>query len=99
MVASVALALALGRAARWPRLAAAGVALLPAMGYVAVADFELARTTLTMYGWLVWPAAWIAHWFALRAADARAPADAPGDADHPARRGCCASCTRFRRSR
>ncbi len=74
VVASVVLALVLDRAWRWPRLATVGVALLPVMGIAAFADFERARTTLTMYGWLVWPAAWIAHAFVLRAADARAPA-------------------------
>ena len=83
VVASVALALALGRAGRWPRLATVGVALLPVMGIAAVADFDRARTTMTMFGWLVWPAAWIVHAFVLRAADARASAEAPGERGPP----------------
>ena len=83
VVASVALALVLGRAARWPRLATVGVALLPVMGIAAVADFDRARTTMTMFGWLVWPAAWIVHAFVLRAADARASAEAPGERGPP----------------
>jgi uncharacterized membrane protein len=79
VVASVVLALVLGRAARWPRLATVGVALLPVMGIAAIADFDRARTTMTMFGWLVWPAAWIAHAFVLRAADARASEEAAGE--------------------
>ena len=69
VVGSVALALALGRVLRWPRLATAGVALLPVMGVAALADFERARTTLTALGWLLWPAAWVVHALVLRAAD------------------------------
>ncbi len=87
VIGSVALALALRRPLAWPRLAAAGVALLPAMGYVAVRDFELARTTLTEYGWLVWPAAWVAHWFALRAADPPAGAAAQATGGPPGASG------------
>ncbi len=80
VVASVALALAVGRAARWPRLATVGVALLPVMLVAAVADFERARTTMTVFGWLLWPAAWVVHWLALRAADAAATAPAKAQA-------------------
>jgi uncharacterized membrane protein len=69
VTAGAALALALRRWLRWPRLAGAGIALLPAMGIAALGDFDLARTTLTHYGWIVWPCAWLAHWQALRAAD------------------------------
>ena len=87
VVVSVALALLLSRAGRWPRLATAGVALLPVMGIAAIADFDRARSTLTMFGWLVWPAAWIAHAFVLRAADARASADAPGERVAPGANG------------
>ena len=87
VVASVAVALALRRPLGWPRLAAAGVALLPAMGYVAVRDFEIARTTLTEYGWLIWPAAWITHGFALRAADVTPLARAPAASGPPGAAG------------
>jgi len=69
VVASVALALVLSRLLRWPRLAALGVALLPVMAIAAIGDFERARTTLTVYGFVLWPAAWIAHALVLRAAD------------------------------
>ena len=87
VAASVAVALALRRPLGWPRLAAVGVALLPAMGYVALRDFETARTTLTAYGWLVWPAAWITHWCALRAADLPALAHTPAASGPPGTAG------------
>jgi uncharacterized membrane protein len=67
---SVALALLLRRALRWPRLAWFGAALLPVMAVVALADWDQMRTTLTAYGWLVWPLAWVTHWRVLHAADA-----------------------------
>jgi uncharacterized membrane protein len=70
VTATVALALVLARRLSWPRLAGAGIALLPTMAIVALGDFNLARTTLAAYGWVVWPIAWFVHWRALRAADA-----------------------------
>ncbi len=87
IVASVALALVLGRAWRWPRLALVGVVVLPAMGLAAVADFEMARSTMTRYGWLVWPAAWVVHWLVLRVADARAAAGGPAAGGPPGTAG------------
>ena len=69
-VGSVACALLLRRWLRWSRLAWFGVALLPVMAMVALADWDRMRTTLLAYGWLVWPLAWITHWRMLRAADA-----------------------------
>ena len=71
--AAVGLALASRVWLAWPRLAGAGVALLPTMGVAALADFDLARTSLTMYGWLVWPCAWFVHGWALRAIDGARP--------------------------
>ncbi len=67
--AAAALALVLARMLSWPRLAGAGLVLLPAMAVAALGDFHLARTTLTTYGWIVWPSAWFVHWHVLRAAD------------------------------
>jgi uncharacterized membrane protein len=67
--AGVALALMVSPRLSWPRLASAGVVLLPVMAVIAWFDFELARTTLDVYGWLVWPCAWIVQWCALRAAE------------------------------
>jgi uncharacterized membrane protein len=66
---SVALALALAPIVAWPRLRTAGYALLPAMALVAVADFERARTTLTVQGWWLWPCAWFVQWLTLRHVD------------------------------
>ncbi len=67
VAASVALALVSSRWLNWPRLATAGIVLLPAMAVAAYFDFHLARTTLAAYGWIVWPFAWIVHWRALAA--------------------------------
>jgi len=87
VTASIGLALVLSRMLHWSRLATAGVALLPAMSYVALRDFESARTTLTIFGWLVWPAAWVAHWLVLRAADTAQPADRPAGRAPPGASG------------
>ncbi len=86
-VGSVALALALRRWLRWSRLAWFGVALLPLMALVAFADWDRMRTTLTAYGWVVWPLAWLLHWRVLHAADALRSGEALADAPPgPARR-------------
>ncbi|MGH8715020.1 MAG: DUF2339 domain-containing protein, partial [Casimicrobiaceae bacterium] len=71
VAASVAAALLLRTALRWPRLATIGIALLPTMALVAWHDLQMASTTLENFGWLVWPLAWAVQWSALYAADAR----------------------------
>ena len=93
---SVALALLLARRLPWPWLAGSGVALLPAMAFAALGDFHLARTTLTNYGWVVWPCAWLVHWCALRAADAWRTDRRRAIADRPMPARSCARCTRCR---
>ena len=82
---SVAAALLISRAIRWPRLVLVGIALLPAMALVAWNDLHLAHTTLENFGWLVWPLAWIVQWSVLYAMDrpqrdgeSPAPAPTPG---------------------
>jgi len=69
-VGSTACALLLRRWLHWSRLAWFGAALLPVMAIVAFADWERMRTSLLVYGWLIWPLAWATHWRVLRAADA-----------------------------
>jgi uncharacterized membrane protein len=69
VTASVALVLVASRWVAWPRLTGAALVMLPAMAVVAYFDFQLNRTTLEMYGWIVWPCAWIVHWRALAAAE------------------------------
>jgi len=69
VTASVALALAASRWVAWPRLVGAALVMLPAMAVVAYFDFGESRTTLELYGWIVWPCAWIVHWRALAAAE------------------------------
>ena len=66
---STACALLLRRVLNWPRLAWFGAALLPVMAIVAFVDWERMRTSLLVYGWLIWPLAWATHWRVLRAAD------------------------------
>ena len=83
VVVSVAAALLISRAIRWPRLVLVGIALLPAMALVAWNDLHLARTTLENFGWLVWPLAWIVQWSVLYAMDrpqrdGEPPAPTPG---------------------
>jgi len=69
VTASVALVLMAPRWVAWPRLASAALVMLPAIAVIAYFDFELDRTTLEMYGWIVWPCAWVVHWRALAAAE------------------------------
>lgn len=69
VVGSSALALALERLLRWPRLAWLAATLPPAMVLAGAEDLRVTRTTLTHFGWLVWPVAWIVQWATLRAAD------------------------------
>jgi uncharacterized membrane protein len=70
VVGSTAGALLLRRWLQWSRLAWFGAVLLPVMAIVAFADWERMRTSLLVYGWLIWPLAWATHWRVLRAADA-----------------------------
>ncbi len=81
VVAAAAIALALARVLAWPRLAAVGMALLPAMVAAAAADFHRERTTLLIWGGLLWPAAWVVQAFALRAAEAGFGAGEPAGAE------------------
>jgi uncharacterized membrane protein len=76
-LASVVAALLLRHPLRWPRFAWFGAGLLPTMIVVAIVDWDLARTTLTHYGWIAWPLAWAVHWWLLRAADELRTASEP----------------------
>jgi uncharacterized membrane protein len=80
VVGSSALALVLARVLRWPRIAWLAATLLPAMALAGAEDLRATRTTLTHFGWLVWPLAWVVQWATLRAADwlrSSAGADSP----------------------
>lgn len=70
VVACGALALAARYVLGWQRIAWLAALVLPAMAVAAFEDLRTARTTLTHYGWLVWPLGWLVHWVALRAAQA-----------------------------
>ncbi len=89
VVGSSAFALMLERVLRWPRIAWLAVTLLPAMALAGAEDLRATRTTLTHFGWLVWPLAWIVLWATLRAADrlrVGASADPAGARRHAAHR-------------
>ena len=99
VTASIAVALFVSRALRWPRLASVGIALLPAMALAAWSDWQMARTTLENFGWLVWPLAWIVQWSALYAADAPQRAGSPLAGRPLSRRASSTPRMRCRRSR
>ncbi|HVE49114.1 MAG TPA: DUF2339 domain-containing protein [Casimicrobiaceae bacterium] len=71
VVASTAAALLIARVLDWPRIVWLGASLLPALLAAAILDIDLARTTLTHYGWLVWSCAWVAQWTLLNFADSK----------------------------
>jgi uncharacterized membrane protein len=66
---SAALALALQRLLRWPRLAWAAAPLLPALVVASLTAIDRERTTLLHAGVLVWPSSFAVHWALLRLAD------------------------------
>jgi uncharacterized membrane protein len=80
VMASSALALVVARALQWPRIAWVAATLFPAMVAAGWADVAAVRTTLTHYGWVVWPLAWLVLWSTLRFAElarATTPANQP----------------------
>ena len=81
VVASVGFALLLARPLRWPRLDGTAVVLLPALALSLGHDFAHARTSVTAFGWVVYPFAWALHFAALYRSEARAAAaSTPGTA-------------------
>ena len=69
VVGTGAVALVLERVLRWPRITWLAAALLPAMALAGAQDLRETRTTLTHFGWVVWPLAWVVQWAVLRTAD------------------------------
>jgi uncharacterized membrane protein len=81
IVGSVGLALLLARPLRWSRLDGTAVVLLPALALSLGHDIEHARTSITAFGWAVYPMAWALHFAALYRSEARvAAARTPGAA-------------------
>ena len=70
----VAVATCIGLALRWPRLNSTAIVLLPAMALTLVYDLWHGRTTLTGYGWLLYPLCWGLHFALLYRAELRLPA-------------------------
>ena len=78
-VGSIAAAAALARVLRWPRLEATAVVLLPALALALGHDLAHVRTSLTEYGWAVYPLAWALQFASLYRGEARmrgSPAEA-----------------------
>ena len=72
IVGSVALAALLARPLRWPRLDGTAVVLLPALALALGHDVAHARTSVTVYGWAVYPVAWALHFALLHRSEVRA---------------------------
>jgi uncharacterized membrane protein len=69
---SIAVAALLARRLRWPRLDGAAVVLLPALALSLGHDVTHGRTSVTEYGWAVYPLAWALHFALLYRNEARA---------------------------
>jgi len=71
---SVAVASLLSVALRWPRLQSVAVVLLPAIALALAHDLWRGRTSLTAYGWAVYPLVWALHFTVLQRIERRLPA-------------------------
>ncbi len=74
VVGSVAVAAVLARPLQWPRLESVAVVLLPALVLSIAHDVAHGRTSVTEYGWAVYPAAWALHFAVLYRSETRAEA-------------------------
>lgn len=70
IVGSIVLAALLARPLRWPRLDGTVVILLPALALSLGHDLTHGRTSLTEYGWAIYPLAWALHFALLRRREA-----------------------------
>jgi uncharacterized membrane protein len=77
---SVAFATLLARPLKWPRLDGTAVVLLPALALALGHDVAHGRTSVTVYGWAVYPAAWALHFALLHHSEVRAAAARVGAA-------------------
>jgi uncharacterized membrane protein len=80
IVGSITLAVLLTRPLRWPRLDGTAVVLLPALTFSLGHDFWHGRTSVTAYGWVIYPLAWALHFALLQRSESHAAARAPGTA-------------------
>ncbi len=72
VVGSITFALLLARPLRWPRLDGTAIVLLPALALALGHDLAHGRTSVTEYGWAIYPMAWALHFAQLRRSEARA---------------------------
>jgi len=77
VVGSVAVALALARPLRWPRLEFAALALLPSLAVAIAYDLWRRHTGMLAFGWALYPMAWALHFVVLHRAEARLSGSAP----------------------
>src|SRR5207248_2989833 len=81
VVASVAVAALLARLLKWPRLDGFSVVLLPALVLAIAYDVAHTRTTMTVFGWALFPAAWALHFAVVFLRETRAPEGSKERAD------------------
>ena len=74
VVGSVAVAALLARPLQWPRLESMSLVLLPALALSIAHDLTHGRTSVTDYGWAIYPAAWALHFAVLYRSETRAAA-------------------------
>jgi uncharacterized membrane protein len=72
VIGSIAVAVALARPLRWPRLDSAAIALLPAIALGIGHDLWRRQTGMLAFGWAIYPLAWMLHFVVLHRAEARA---------------------------
>jgi uncharacterized membrane protein len=80
IVGSITFAVLLARPLRWPRLDGTAVVLLPALTLALGHDFAHGRTSVTAYGWVIYPLAWALHFVLLQRSEARTAARVAGTA-------------------
>ncbi len=80
IVGSTTVAVLLTRPLRWPRLDGTAVVLLPALTLSFGHDLAHGRTSVTGYGWVIYPLAWALHFVLLQRSEARAAARSSGSA-------------------
>src|SRR5439155_1186348 len=64
----------LARPLQWPRLESMSLVLLPALALSIAHDLTHGRTSVTDYGWAIYPAAWALHFAVLYRSETRAAA-------------------------
>jgi uncharacterized membrane protein len=83
VVGSVAITAVLARSLQWPRLESMAAVLLPALALSIAHDVMHGRTSVTEYGWAVYPVAWALHFAVLHRSEGRVAASSKEGAGIP----------------